>query len=231
MKLLLAAVAAVLAIGLAACGDDGDDTTATTPADSKSAQEKHKASEDKSAGKSKKKRKAAESQQSKPSSGGSSSASAHAAVPPLKVSGGGSAQFRAKGGDNSIQNFGEESGESELQGAAEALHDFYVARGTEDWARACSYLTKSMAKQFEALASRSPQMKGKGCPAVLNALTRHLPPSIERQVTKVDAVSLRREDDQSFLIYRGEEGTVYAIPMTEEDGEWKVAGLAGTPLN
>jgi hypothetical protein len=149
---------------------------------------------------------------------------------PLKVSGGGSEQFRSKGGDNSIQEFGEESDEAELEEAAEALHGFYVARAEEDWGRACSYLADSMVGQLEQLASQSPQLKSKGCAAILRSFTRPLPAPVRRETTVVDAASLRSEGEQSFLIYRGEGGTVYAMPMKDEGGAWKVGLLAATPL-
>jgi hypothetical protein len=160
-------------------------------------------------------------------SGGSDSGPAST---PLEVTGGGSEQFRVKGGDNSIQEFGDESDESELEEAAEALHGFYVARAEEDWSGACAYLAKSMVQQLEQLASQSPQLKGKGCAAVLHAFTRPLPASVRRETTVVDAGSLRTEGEQSFLIYYGEGHTPYAMPMTQEDGAWKATLLAATPL-
>jgi hypothetical protein len=150
---------------------------------------------------------------------------------PLKVSGGGSGQFRSKGGDNSIQNFGEEGDESELQEAAEALHGFYVARAEEDWAKACSYLSKTVVNQLRQLASQSSQLKGKGCAVVLHAFTRSVPASVRRKTTIVDAGSLRNDGEQAFLIYYGEGHAPYAMPMKEEGGEWKVGLLAGTPLS
>jgi hypothetical protein len=150
---------------------------------------------------------------------------------PLHVSGGGSAQFRTPGGDNSIQEFGEESSESELKQAAEALHSFYVARANEDWSAACSYLSSTTQKQLEELASRSEQLKDKGCAGVLQAFTQPLPPAIERETTEVDAGSLRREGERGFLIYTGAENKIYAINMTFEGGAWKVAGLAPVPLD
>jgi hypothetical protein len=167
--------------------------------------------------------KGGESQPSKGSPGA-------AAVPPLKVSGGGSGQFRTHEGDNSIQNFGDEADETELAQAAEALHSFYLARAAGDWSRACSYLAAAVTKQFEGLASRSPQLKGKDCGAVLHALTNPLPAAVEREITLVDAGSLRQEGERAFLIYRGAEGKAYAVPMQLEGGAWKVGGLTGTPL-
>jgi hypothetical protein len=169
---------------------------------------------------------------SKPGEGGGSRESSHSVeTVPLKVSGGGSGQFRVKGGDNSIQDFGEESGESELDEAATSLHDFYVARAEEDWPTACSHLSKTVAQQLEQLASQSAKLAGKGCAGLLSALTPPLPAKVQKELTVVDAGSLRTEGGRSFLIYRGAEGTVYAISMAQEGGAWKVGALAATPLS
>lgn len=162
-------------------------------------------------------------------SGGSSGSQSTKA--PLAVSGGGSEQFRTKGGDNSIQEFGEESDESELQEAAEAVHDFYVARVEGEWNRACSYLSKSNIEQLEKLGSQSAQAKGADCATMLEAFTRPLPAELERAVTTVDAGSLRREGDQGFLIYYGTGRETYAMPLKEEGGSWKLTALSGTTLS
>jgi hypothetical protein len=152
------------------------------------------------------------------------------AVAPLRVSGGGSGQFRSKGGDNSIQEFGDEGGESELQEAAEVVHGFLVAEAREEWAKACSYLAKSNIEQLEQLASQSPQLRDAGCAPVLAAFTRPLPAAAERRITTVDAGSFRHEGEQGFLIYFGDERVTYAMPLRDEGGTWKVAALSGTTL-
>jgi hypothetical protein len=150
---------------------------------------------------------------------------------PLAVSGGGSAQFRVKGGDNSIQEYGEESDESELQEAAEVVHGFYVARAQEEWSKACSYLAKSNIEQLEELGSQSPEFKGGGCAPILEAFTRPLPPALQREITTVDAGSLRHEGEQGFLIYYGADHDTYAMPLRDEGDGWKVAALSGTTLS
>jgi hypothetical protein len=150
-------------------------------------------------------------------------------VAPLEVSGGGSAQFRTKGGDNSIQDFGEE-GESELQEVAEIVHGFYAARTEERWDAACSYLAKSNVEQLVKLVSQSPEAKGADCSEALQAFTQPLPAALEREITTVDAGSFRREGDQGFLIYYGPERTVYSMPMREEGGAWKVAALSASAI-
>lgn len=150
---------------------------------------------------------------------------------PLKVSGGGSGQFLTKGGDNSVQEYGEESGESELQEAAEQVHDFFVARAVGDWEKACSYLSKSMSEQLKQLAESSTELEDKSCASFLESFTGRLSASAWRENTMVDAGSLRLDSEQGFLIFYGPpDKTVYAMPLAREDGTFKVGALAGDPL-
>jgi hypothetical protein len=238
---LIAAVLAVVLLG--ACGSSdsspsdststsasssGSATTDTTgPGDRQDASSRKSNSEKNGTGQD---QNGGQSQPQQGKEGSASGKSVKEVETPLKVSGGGSAQFRTKGGDNSIQEFGDESGESELREAAEAVHGFYVSRAAEEWDKACSYLSKSNIEQLEQLANQSAQSKGADCAAILEAFTRPLPASVEREITTVDAGSLRREDEQGFLIYYGAEHVKYAMPLREEGGNWKVTALSGTTL-
>jgi hypothetical protein len=145
------------------------------------------------------------------------------------VSGGGSTQFRVKGGgDNSVQEYGDEA-ESELNAAAEVTHGFFVARAVGDWSRACSYLSKSLREQLVQVgeANSGPV----SCAKFLEGFTPSLSGKVWREITTIDAGSLRREGEQGFLIYYGAPGkTVYAMPLKYEDGEWKVGALSGNQL-
>jgi len=55
--------------------------------------------------------------------------------------------------------------------------------------------------------------------------------SIQEYGAEADVGSLRVEGERSFVIYTGVGGTVLAMPMANEDGEWKVASLSGLPLS
>jgi hypothetical protein len=237
------AAAALLAGFLAACGEDGsttrtDATTSPSAADNGAAS-RDDGSEAKEKGGSKAKNDEEpgdEGSKDKGAGGNGTGDSSGDSGPkvkaaPLQVSGGGSEQFRTRGGDNSIQDFGEEGDETELEEAAAALHGYMVARADEDWAAACSLLASGMAEQLEQLAASSEQLKDKGCPAILAALTAPLPASAKRETTVIDARSLRFDGERAFLLYGGSSNTDYFIPMAQEDGAWKVAGLAPTPLN
>lgn len=218
------AVIALLTVVLSACGGSGSgssSSTRATAAGDGAGQGAETASEKGHAG-------SGDGGQSGSAGGGQSQQPA--SVSPLRVSGGGSGQFRVKGGDNSIQDFGEESEEGELEEAAGALHDFYIARAEGDWKTACAQLSSTVMQQLKLLGARS-RSGVKGCPATLATLTPPLPPAVQRESTIVDAGSLRVEGGRGFLIYRGGEDAVYAINMTREEGSWKVGALAGVPLS
>lgn len=235
------AVAIIVAALLAACGgsDSSSSTTSSSTPSSTEGGSQSAGRTDSTEADAPKKGPANSQQKGKSDadkSGGSDKSGASAGsggsdytAEPLQVSGGGSAPFLTKGGDNSIQEYGEEAGESELTEAAEALHAFLVARADEDFARTCSYLTKDEVQQLEQLGSQSPQLKDKGCAAVVKALAAEaLPATTKRELTEVNAASLRIEGDEAFLIYNGANNTGYFVRMNNEDGTWKVGALSPT---
>ncbi len=229
-SIVVLAAALLAALLLGACGSSGSSSTAGSTASEASSQGNGSQSESQAQQNGGEERAARERKSTATHS--SKTYTTKEVSVPLKVSGGGSAQFRSKGGDNSIQEFGEESGESELQEAAEAVHSFYVRRAEGDWKGACSYLSKAMLEQLEQLAASSTELSDKRCPSFLEAFTSPLSASEWRQVTTVDAGSLRDEGEQAFLIYYGAPGkTVYAMPLKHEAGAWKVGALSGDALS
>jgi hypothetical protein len=222
---LLGALA--LALFLGGCGGGGDGTQSTTQGASAPSQPaappKSEAQSAKAA------RPAKQKSTGREGSGKGTGSKANAA--PLEVSGGGSEQFKVKGGDNSVQEYGSEAEEAELREAAEVVHSFYVARIAEEWARACSDLSRHALEGFEALAAKVPQLKGKGCAQILAALAQPLSPALQHDATAVDAHALRHEGSQGFLIYTGAPGkAVYSMPLDLEGGLWKLGALIGSVL-
>jgi hypothetical protein len=235
-RLLTAIVAAVLVAGLlGACGDSDSDSSGSSG--SAAAEETSSGSGGSSAAKGE----AGGSEEgdgSEAEGGDGSQGDSDKPAPepepvatPLEVSGGGSEQFIVKGGDNSIQEFGEESDDSELEEAAEAVHDFYVARAEGRWEDACAHLSESLLERLEQLAKSSTALEDKSCPPFLEAFTSELTAAEWRTITTVDAGSLRQEGEQGFLVYYGApEKTAYAMPLAREDDEWKVTALSASAL-
>ncbi|HET9162521.1 MAG TPA: hypothetical protein VFN89_03615 [Solirubrobacterales bacterium] len=224
-----ALVVFLLALGLAACGGGSDSgsspsTEATAPtgsgsstAESPTSQGREGKSEGEGTG---------EEPASRKSEASEFTPKSH------NDSGGGSTQYKVKGGDNSVQEFGEEAEPKEFDAAAAALHDFLDARAEGNWAAACDYMSKAVTESFEKLAAQAKQIEDKSCAGILEKLTNPAAKSeMKAEAEKANVGSLRTEGDRSFVIYTGIKGTVLAMPMANEGGEWKVASLAGTPLS
>lgn len=176
---------------------------------------------------------AAEEHPSAPAAQAPSHSTGHDPTPPSKHhdSGGGAAQFRVEGGDNSIQDFGSEGGSSERDRAAAVLHAFLDAQAEASWAKACFYLSAELVASIEEFAHQYGPKPGASCGDVLAKLSEKATPAMLREVAEVDVASLRIEGEKAFLIYTAKDGSVNAIPMYYEEGVWKVAGVTGSPLS
>ncbi len=229
MKTLAGVLAVfVVAAGLAACGSSSGEGS-SSPTEAGQAQTEGASTE---AGSKPGEAKSGEGKEG--GSEGSSGKSEATEFTPKQHSdsGGGSRQYVQKGGDNSVQEFGEEAGQKEFDAAAVALHDFLDARAEGNWAAACDQMSKSVVESFEKLAAQAKQLKSTSCAGILEKLTNPAAKSaMKQEAEQADVGSLRVEGDRSFVIYRGPQGAVLAMPMADEGGDWKVASLAGTPLN
>lgn len=221
--LSIAAATMLLALGLAACGGGDEEGSTAASTDTTASQGAQGSSGNGSKEKGKGKQGG--------NGGKSSSGSGGNASVPHNDSGGGSAQYHVKGGDNSVQNFGDEADTSERDQAAANVHGFLDARANQDWAKACTYLAGPVVEQLESVAEKAEQFEGKGCAAILEALASQANPKLLREeAAQANIGSLRIEDERAFVIFRGLEGTVYTIPMVDEDGEWRLGSIAPTPL-
>jgi hypothetical protein len=149
---------------------------------------------------------------------------------PAPVEGQRSDVFVVPGGDNSIQEFGEEQGEDERVAAMLPITALYKAQFTGDWSEICdTYLSANNVQQLKLLGEKSPQLKGKGCAEVLSGLTQAT--GIKTPDTPDGGVvSFRVEGDTGFAIYWGIDGKGYAFALKSENGGWKLTSLAPTPL-
>jgi hypothetical protein len=146
-------------------------------------------------------------------------------------SGGGSAQFKTRGGDNSIEEFGEESSAPEREEAAGSLHAYLDSYAAGRWAAACSYMSTQLIAGLEQLPRLGEQGADlEGCPQILASVNAHARSQAARKAgAQVDVASLRVEGGRAFILYRGA-GGVYEMPMALEDGVWRVGSIAGSPL-
>lgn len=138
----------------------------------------------------------------------------------------GSASFRTPGGDNSIQDYGEEAAAEERAAASAVVAGFMRARAKGNWAAVCGYMANATLKPLEQLASRSPQFKDKDCASMLEVLTGAAPDSTRANTLSGAIDSLRVKGVRGFALYHGTDGQDYYVPLVKEGGGWKVAALA-----
>jgi hypothetical protein len=227
----LALVCGLLLLGGCGGSDDSSSTSTATSTEAASEGQRDAGGDSASTGGGQSQKKAEAGAGSEAETGNGADGSNDARVTPLEVSGGGSEQFRVKGGgDNSVQEFGDEGDEGELEEAAEIVHDFYAARANGEWAAACALLSESLLERLRQLAEKTPGVEDARCAPFLASFTADLPASEWRLITTIDAGSLRHEGEQGFLIYYGPDRTVYAMPLLDEDGTWKINALSSAQL-
>jgi hypothetical protein len=201
--LALAALLA-LALALSACGEGGEESTATTTS-------------------------SVQAGAGEPA--GAAGEAGKAFTPkPHTDSGGGSEQFQVKGADNSVQEYGTEAEGAEFEQVAAVLHGFLDARAAEEWAAACSYLAPGVVASLEEEAAAQAEGGERSCAAGLEDFA--LPAALDElraEAAQADVGSVRVEGESGFVIYRAL-GSVYALAIARQGGEWKVAGLGGYPL-
>ena len=142
---------------------------------------------------------------------------------------GGSDQFRDRT-KSAILDFGEEGSESSLEEGTEAVEGYFASRAEEDWASTCAQLSRSVLDKIEQLATSATELADKSCPSFLSAFTR-LTPQEQKESEIVDAGSLREQGRRAFLIYDAAGKVVYAMPLSREGDEWKIASLSPKQLS
>lgn len=141
-----------------------------------------------------------------------------------------SSKFVVPGGDNSIQEFGDEGDAAERAAALKAIEAVGKAGKSGDWNEVCGkYLAKKNLEQFQVIAAKIPKFQGKSCNEILHGLNPGR--NIEDPTTPKNGVaSIRADGENAFAIYTGVDGNAYAFPFLYEGDELKLTALAPTPL-
>jgi hypothetical protein len=217
--------AAVCALALAACGGGGgENTTSGAEAGAESTVQAPGAGAGGTSGKEGNPSSGGEGKEAAPSSGGAS------ATGPGPSKGERSYAFRTPGGDNSIQEYGNEGKGGERAEATSSVEALYAAFRSGNWGEVCAkYLSAKNLEQLKLLAEKSPQVQGASCADILSRLNTAAGEKSPDQ-PQGGVAALRIEGDTAFAIYRGVDGKGYALPLTRENGVWKLTALGPTPL-
>ena len=137
-----------------------------------------------------------------------------------------------KGGDNSIQSFGNEADSQQTAEVVAALRGFYKAQAAEDWKTMCADLGSGVQDTFQQLAQQASaagqDVGDGGCESLLSASHRQIPKKQLKQLANFKVGSVRVKGKRGFVIYKA--GDWFAIPMVSEDQGWKVGSLGPVPI-
>jgi hypothetical protein len=133
-----------------------------------------------------------------------------------------SRQFITKGGNNEIPKFGKEADAEERELVSSIVEENLKARAAGDWAGQCSSLAVSVIKTLEKTAS---PLTGQSCAKALEAEAAKVPRYLLANNMTGPIAALRIGGKSGYALYHGTEGVDYAMPMTNEGGEWKVGAL------
>jgi len=222
-KILLAiALAALFALGLAACGgsSDSSSTQSIATGSSQGATTAPSGQSDDNQGGNEK--------QSGDDKGSSGSGNESSGDDNPSSSDERSAEFRTPGGDNSIQNYGSEASSSELGEVEDTVTSYLDARAKGEWEKSCQGLAKMAKAPIEQLGEKSPQLKGKSCGAIIALLSSQVPASARKSPLVEGIASVRFQGDRGFALFHGPGGARFFIPVVKEGGEWKVGALVAS---
>jgi hypothetical protein len=140
------------------------------------------------------------------------------------------AEFKApKGGDNSIQTFGEEVEGDEKDAVVSAMRSFLHALAASEYQKVCDGLTSANIKQLELYLKLKKEQGD--CPAVLSKILIGGTDEARRAANGA-IYQVRIEGENAFVLFTPEGGTASYFVMKNEDGAWKSTTVStGTPFD
>jgi hypothetical protein len=133
-------------------------------------------------------------------------------------------QIKVTRANEKIVDFGSEASAPDREAAAKVLRVNLEAREAADFSTQCSTLGLVTLEEVVGSRKQSPLRK---CPAALEKLAEPLAGSAKsrRNTLGQAGVTMRIKGKDGYVLYHGTDGKDYAMPMTDEDGQWKVDGL------
>jgi hypothetical protein len=140
-------------------------------------------------------------------------------------------EFKApRGGDDSIQTYGDAAESSEEEEIIAAMRSFFAAMAAADYPAICAGLTSANRETLEQFLKLK---KEEGdCETVLAQLRVERTAPEARKAANGTVYQVRVEDETAFILFTPEGGKPSYFVMKGEDDGWKATGLTtGTPFD
>jgi hypothetical protein len=114
-------------------------------------------------------------------------------------------------------------GGNDEAGARKAAEGYVQTLGKRDGAGTCARMTKSLQRQFtDAVARTAPQLRGRACPAVMQAALNTIATAQLRQFSRAKIDALKVKGDAGTFRYTLGKIRVNG-KVAKEGGDWKVS--------
>ncbi len=135
-----------------------------------------------------------------------------------------------KGGDDSIQTYGEAADGTEEEEIIAAMRSFFTAMATLDYPGVCAGLTESNRESL-LLYLKTKEQQG-SCETVLEGLLLAQAAPEARKAANGSVLEARVQDGNAFVLFTPEGGEPSYFVMKAEDDGWRSTSLAaGTPFD
>lgn len=134
-----------------------------------------------------------------------------------------------KGGDNSIQRFGEEADPRSFDEIAGLVVAFMRARADRDWERACNLLSPEIDEQLQEAAERMEGLEI-SCERFVEHGAKVLSARQLERMADIRVGSVRVKGDRGFVIFRDGRGAWQFMPVSRDGESWDLAAIGPTPL-
>src|SRR6478752_4677040 len=132
--------------------------------------------------------------------------------------------FHDGSGQTDIPAFGVEASASTRTDVENVLGAYLRAGGKGEWARACTYLLRTVSAELSELARRSTPNLGPGCaamlPRVIKLSTRDRDPYFG--TAQLSGFRIKEGAGAGFALFHGTDGNDYWVAMKVEGGKWKI---------
>lgn len=138
-----------------------------------------------------------------------------------------SAAEEQKGGEASIEEFGQEAEGPEREAILSVFTGYLEALADKDYEAACADLWATV---DESLAQLSGEGSKAECSAILPELLAPGADRVARQQAEGKMSKVRIEGDRGFVVFHAPGAKLYQQTMSKEGGDWKVATVAAAVL-
>jgi hypothetical protein len=130
-----------------------------------------------------------------------------------------------------LAEFGSEASSSDRAGAEDAIDGYLAAIGSDEWERACAYLSSEIEPQIQQVTEDS---EGQSCGETLQAfvqMSRKV--SGEGQVyarARIASLRIKESDEAGFALFHGSDGRDHWMAVQKEGG-WKLLSTLPQPFS